>query len=149
MTETINESKWTLRKVAFKVFKAVLKSTILYAAYLLILLILTPVSQLVPGLESMLETFVTIYIVLIVLGELTSDTIFQYFLNAVKALFMIGYTIFTLQGGIFGVTLENVSLMIDLRLFMVIAIILGLLGLAKTMLQAVNYMNERSEPRLL
>jgi hypothetical protein len=56
---------------------------------------------------------------------------------------------YTLNGGVFGITIENVSLMVDLRLFMLIAVVLGLLGLAKTMLQAVSYMSEKAEPKLV
>jgi hypothetical protein len=35
--------------------------------------------------------------------------------------------------------------MVDLRMFLVIAVLLSLLGLAKTVLQAINYMSEKAE----
>lgn len=93
-----------------------------------------------------IETFVIIYIVLMVIGELTSGTIYQHLFNAAKALFVISYMLLSLRGGVFGVTFENVSLMVDLRLFLMIATLLGLVGLAKTVLQAINYMNEKACP---
>jgi hypothetical protein len=93
----------------------------------------------------MIETFVMVYIVLMIVGELTSGTIFQYFFNVAKALFVIGYLIASLNGGILGVTFQNVSLIVDLRLFLAIAMLLGLLGLTKSVLQAINYMSEKAE----
>jgi len=86
-----------------------------------------------------------VYILLMIVGELTSGTIFQYFFSVAKALFVIGYLIFSLNGGILSLTFQNVSLMVDLRLFLAIAMLLSLLGLAKSVLQAVNYMSEKAE----
>ena len=106
---------------------------------------LAPISDMVPGFQQMIETFVMVYISLMIVGELASGTIFQYFFNVAKALFVIGYLIFSLKGGIFGLTFQNVSLMVDLRLFLAIAMLLSLLGLAKSVLQAINYMNEKAE----
>ena len=106
---------------------------------------LASISEIVPGFQQMVETFVMVYILLIIIGELTSGTIFQYFFNVAKALFVIGYLIFSLKGGIFGLTFQNVSLMVDLRLFLVIAMLLSLLGLAKSVFQAINYMSEKAE----
>jgi hypothetical protein len=80
-----------------------------------------------------------------VIGDLTSGTIFQYFFNAARALFVICYLIFSLNGGIFGITVQNISLSIDLRLFLTIATLLSLLGFAKSILQAVDYLNTRAE----
>jgi hypothetical protein len=93
----------------------------------------------------MIETFFIVYIVLMIVGNLTSGTIYQHFFNAAKALFVIGYMLFSLGGGVFGTSFENVSLMVDLRMFLVIAVLLSLLGLAKTVLQAINYMSEKAE----
>lgn len=106
---------------------------------------MSPISELVPGFQQMVEVFVMVYIFLIIVADLTSGTIFQYFFNASKALFAICYLILSLNGGIFGVTFQNVNLTVDLRLFLIIAISLGLLGFAKSVLQAINYMNEKAE----
>jgi hypothetical protein len=149
MVEAGNNSKMTVRKLVFKALKGVLKGIIFLVVYLLISMVLAPVETIIPGLQQMIETFAVIYIVLMVLGELTSGSIYHYFFNAATALFIICYMVLTLQGGIFGMTFENVKLMVDLRFFLFIAIILGLVGLARSVLQAINYMNERAEPKLL
>ncbi len=145
MADTKSESKKTLRKITFKALKATIKGVLFYAIYFVLWMFLAPISEVIPGFQQMIETFVIIYIILMIIGELASGTIFQYFFNAAKALFVICYLILSLNGGIFGVTFQNISLSIDLRLFLTIAILLGLLGFAKSVLQAVNYLNERTE----
>ena len=93
----------------------------------------------------MIETFVITYIALIILSELSSGTIYQHFLNAGKSLFIIAFLMLSLGTGAFGLTVENVSIMIDVRIFLFIAMLLGLLSLAKSVLQAVNYMSDKAE----
>jgi hypothetical protein len=145
MADTNNDFKKRVRNFTFKALKATVKGILFYAIYFVLWMFLAPISEIVPGLQQMIETFVMVYIVLIIVGELTSGTIFQYFFNVARALFVIGYLIFSLKGGIFGLTFQNVSLMVDLRVFLAIAMLLSLLGLAKSVLQAINYMSEKAE----
>jgi uncharacterized ion transporter superfamily protein YfcC len=145
MADAKTESNKTLRKIMSKALKATIKGVLFYAVYFVLWMLFAPISEVIPGFQQMIETFVIIYIVLIIIGELASDTVFQYFFNAAKALFVICYLILSLNGGIFGVTFENVNLIIDLRVFLAIATLLSLLGFAKSVLQAVNYLNENAE----
>ena len=145
MADTGNNFKKKIRNFTFKALKATVKGILFYAIYFVLWMFLAPISDMVPGFQQMIETFVMAYILLMIVGELASGTIFQYFFNVAKALFVIGYLIFSLNGGIFGLTFQNVSLMVDLRLFLAIAMLLSLLGLAKSVLQAINYMNEKVE----
>ena len=145
MADTGNNFKKKIRNFTFKALKATVKGILFYAIYFVLWMFLAPISDMVPGFQQMIETFVIVYICLMIVGELASGTIFQYFFNVAKALFVIGYLIFSLKGGIFGLTFQNVSLMVDLRLFLAIAMLLSLLGLAKSVLQAINYMNEKAE----
>jgi len=145
MANTNTNFKKNLRGIAFRALKAAIKGILFYIVYFVLSQLLAPVSTLVPGLQQMIETFFIVYVVLMIVGNLTSGTIYQHFFNAAKALFVIGYMLFSLGGGVFGTSLENVSLMVDLRMFLVIAVLLSLLGLAKTVLQAINYMSEKAE----
>jgi hypothetical protein len=145
MANTNTGFKKNLRGIVFRALKAAIKGILFYIIYFVLSQLLAPVSTLVPGLQQMIETFFIVYIVLMIVGDLTSGTIYQHFFNAAKALFVIGYLLFSLRGGVFGTSFENVSLMVDLRLFLVIAVLLSLLGLAKTVLQAINYMSEKAE----
>jgi len=145
MADANNDFKKRVRNFTFKALKATVNGVLFYGIYFVLWMYLAPISQMVPGLQQMVETFVMVYILLIILGELTSKTVFQYFFNMAKAMFVIGYLIFSFKSGIFGLTFQNIRLMIDFRLFLVIAMLLSLLGLAKSVFQAINYMNERAE----
>jgi uncharacterized ion transporter superfamily protein YfcC len=145
MAETSNSGNKKYRGLVFKAVKALVKAIIFYVIYLLLWNVVAPISEFVPGFQQLVETFMIVYLVLMIIGDLSSGTIYQYFFNVAKALFVIGYLIVSLGGGIFGMTYESISLMIDLRLILAIAVLLGLLGLAKSVLQAVNYMSEKAE----
>lgn len=138
-----------IRTYMWKAVKATVKGLVVYVIYFFAWSFLSPLSQLIPGLQQMVETFVAIYVVLMILGELASGTIYQHFFNAAKALFVIAYMLMSLKGGMYGITLENISLMVDLKLFVVATMLIGLLGFAKTILQALDYMNQKAEPKLL
>lgn len=153
MVETEDGSGKKLRSFAFKVLKAAVKGSIFLGVYLVLWQFLAPTLAVVPSAQQMVETFIIVYLVLLVVGELASGTIFQHFFNVAKALFAIVYLIFSLGSGVvelppdvlksLGLPLE--SLIVDLRLFLVAAILLGLLGLARAVMQTLNYMSERAE----
>jgi hypothetical protein len=145
MADNNNDFKTKVRNFTFKALKATVKGILFYAIYFVLWMFLAPISEMIPGLQQMIETFVVVYVILIIIGELTSGTIYQYFFNVARALFVIGYLIFSLNGGILSLTFQNVSLMVDLRVFLAIATLLSLLGLAKSVLQAINYMSEKAE----
>jgi hypothetical protein len=145
MADANNDFKKRARNLTFKALKATVKGILFYSIYFLLWMLVAPISEIVPGFQQMVETFVTVYICLMIVGELTSGTIFQHFFNIAKALFVIGYLAFSLKGGIFGLTFQNVSLIVDLRLFLTVATVLSLLGLAKSVFQAINYVNEKAE----
>jgi len=134
-----------IRKNIFKVLKTTIKAVIIGVIYVLLLQVLAPASVMISGLQEIVATFVIVYVVLMVVGDLTSGTIFQHFFNGAKSLFVIGYLIFSLNSGILDYTFGNVNLIIDVRLFLIVAMLLGLLGLAKSILQAINYVNEKVE----
>ncbi|MDI6904658.1 MAG: hypothetical protein QMD13_04105 [Candidatus Bathyarchaeia archaeon] len=145
MVDANKDFKKRLQKITFKALKATLKGVFFYAIYFVLSMFLAPISEIVPGFQRMVETFVMVYIFLIIVGELTSGTIFQHFLNAAKALFVILYLILSFKGGIMGITFQNINLIVDLRLFLIIAMLLSLLGFAKSILQAINFLNEKTE----
>jgi len=139
------DNKTKLRQITFKALKATVKGILFYAAYLLLWMFLAPLSQLIPGFQQIIETFVIVYIILMIVGDLTSGTIFKHFFDAAKALFIICYLILSLKGGIFSLSYENLSLIVDLRPLIAIVTLLSLLGFAKSVLQAINFLNEKAE----
>ncbi|MDH7477861.1 MAG: hypothetical protein QHH17_05720 [Candidatus Bathyarchaeota archaeon] len=139
------DNKTKLRQITFKALKATVKGILFYAAYLLLWMFLAPLSELIPGFHQIIETFVVIYIILMIVGDLTSGTIFKHFFDAAKALFVICYLILSLKGGIFGVTYQNLSLTVDLRPLIAIVTLISLFGFAKSILQAINFLNDKAE----
>ena len=145
MAEAKRDFKKRLQKITSKALKATIKGTVFYGIYFILSIFLSPISEIFPGFLQTIETFVMVYIVFIIVGELTSGTIFQHFFNTAKALFLILFLIFSLKTGLVGITFQNVSLIVDLRLFLTVAMLLSLLGLAKSMLQAINFLNQKAE----
>ena len=145
MVDEQKDFKKTLREITFKVFKATIKGVLFYAVYYFLTQFLAPISEIVPGFQLMIEAFVMVYITLMILGELTSGTIFHYFFDTAKSLFVVLYLLLTLNEGLLSVNFKNLNLIVDLRLFMTIAMLFSLLGLAKSMLQAINFLSGKAE----
>jgi uncharacterized ion transporter superfamily protein YfcC len=121
------------------------EGVVLYVVYFLLSQFLAPLSEFVPGFQQMVETFVMVYIVLIIIAELTAGSIFQHFFNAAKALFIIAYLMVALGTGIFSMTIQGMNFVVDIHLFLLIAMLLALLGLAKSVIQTIDYINEKTE----
>lgn len=143
--EEEKQSNGRIRKILLKVAKAAVKTSIVLMIYLILSGLLSPVSQVIPGFQQMAATFVIVYIVLMIIGDFASGTIFEHFFTGARAVFVIVYFIFTLNRGILEYTVATTNLVIDLRLFLILVMLFGLLGLAKSVLQAIRYASERAE----
>ena len=140
-----NGSRIFRRNILFKVLKAAVKGVLFYALYYVCWLLLAPAASMIPGLQKSIETFLTVYITLIVLGELMAGTVYQHFFSVANALFMISYLVFSLNSPIISVTYESIVLMVDLHILIVAAMLLSLLGLGRSMLQVINFMSKKAE----
>lgn len=132
-----------------KALKATIKGVIVYVVYFALSQFLAPLSEIVLGFQQTIETFVTVYVILIIVAELTSGSILQHFFNSAKALFVIAYIMIWLETGTFSLTFQNLSFVVDIRVFLTIAMMLSLLGLAKSVLQTIDYVNEKAEISLV
>ena len=145
MAEQQKKSKNLVKDISFRVAKAALRAIFVYLIYFLVAPMLAPLFGLLPGLMESIEAFVIVYIVLMILGDLTSRTIFQHFFNTARALFVIGYLLLSMGDGVINTSYENFSLTVNLALLYTVATMLSLLGFASSILQAVNFMHERAE----
>jgi hypothetical protein len=134
-----------VKDVSFRVAKAAVKAILVYLLYFLVAPMLMPLFGLVQGLMESIEVFLAVYIVLMILSDLTEKTVFQYFFSTARALFFIGYLLLSMGNGMFSISYENFSLTVNLTLFYTVAVLLSLLGFARTILQAINFMHERAE----
>jgi hypothetical protein len=145
MAEQQKKRKNIVKDISFRVAKATVKAVLAYLLYFFLAPMLVPLFEMLPGFAESIEAFIVVYIVLMILGEITSKTIFQHFFNTARALFFIGYLLLSMGDGIFRTSYENFSLTVNLTLFYSIAATLSLIGLARTILQAINFMHERAE----
>lgn len=140
-----NDSRRRLRKILIRILKATIKGLFFYIIYFGFITFSIQISEIVPNFKQTIETFVLIYIFFIVVGELTSGTIYQHFFNVTRAFYVILYMMYSLGNGIIGFSFEGIHILVDLSLFLMFALLLSLLGLGKTIIQAINFINKKTE----
>jgi hypothetical protein len=59
--------------------------------------------------------------------------------------FGLNFNLLSMGDGVFSISYENFSLTVNLTIFYTIMVLLSLLSLAKTVLQAINFMHEKAE----
>jgi hypothetical protein len=128
-----------------RVLKGVAKATIVIIITLVILQFLTPLQQIIPNVKTLVETYVLISVVFIIAGELTKGTIYQYGLSMGKAFFFIGYSIYALNNGIISQSMMGVTFSVNLQIFLIMIILIGMIDFAKSLLQMINYLAEKAE----
>jgi hypothetical protein len=147
MARQQKKSENLVKDISFRVAKATIKAILVYLVYFLLAPMLAPLFGLIPGFMESIEAFVAVYIVLMILSDLTAKTVFQYFFNTARALFFMGYLILSMGDGVLSTSYENFSLTVNLTLFYAIAATISLFGFARTILQAINFMHEKAEAR--
>lgn len=133
-----------------KIAKAVIKGLlVLVFFYIIPTMLLSSLSELSPEIasryEQLLLTFVAIILFFTVASELTAGTIFQHGFNIGKAIILMIFIIFALEGGIVFLDMQGLQLVADLRIYLAMLLTIDLLGLAKSVLQALNFLSERTE----
>jgi hypothetical protein len=145
MAEQQPKSKNLVKDISFRVAKAAVKAILVYLLYFFLVPMLAPLFEMMPGFLESIEMFVAVYIVLMILGDITAKTVFQLFFTTAQALFFMGYLLLSMGDGVFSTSYESFSLTVNLTMFYTIAVTLSLLGFARTILQAINFMHERAE----
>lgn len=139
----------TIKEITYRVLKASLKTILIYVIYILVTPMLAPITEIVPDLMGSIEAFVIIFVALMFLSDLTEKTIFQYFFNTARQIYIIGYLLLSMGDGVMSLSYESLSLTINLTILYGIAVLLSLLGLARSILQAIEYMGKKSEKEAL
>jgi len=136
-----------------RIVKAVIKGLLWFILlYVVPMFIISSLSEFAPELfsryEQLLLIFVTFTLFFVVAGELTSGTIFQHAFNIGKALILMIFIVVALEGGIVTLDFQVLHLVADLRVYLAMLLIIDLLGLAKSVLQAINFLSEKTESQL-
>jgi hypothetical protein len=146
-----------LRNIVPKIIKAVIKSVFWFISMFVVpSLILSSLSSALPAgmpnvfspYEQMFGTFAVVMMFFVVASELTSGTIFQHMFNIGKALVLMVLIVLYLEGGMFNMDFQNVRISADLTFYLVMLLTIDLVGLAKSVLQAINFLSEKAESQL-
>ncbi len=141
-----------------RVAKAAIKGVIyFFLFYFIPIFAISQVSGFAPQLFEEFGQRATVFAALIIFfavaTELTSGTIYQHALNVGKALILIIYFVTALDGGVMKIDLDiiegqQISIVADLRTYLMILISIDLLALAKSVLQTVRFLSERAETQI-
>jgi hypothetical protein len=136
-------------RIAMAIVKAVLYFVLFYA---LPVFVVSQVSQFMPEIftrySEILQVFVAVLILFTVAAELTKGTIYQHAFNVGKAIVLLVFFVLAFSGGIIDVTVQGVHIRADLTVYLLMLITIDLLGLAKSVLQAIDFMHEKAEQQL-
>jgi hypothetical protein len=146
------------RRMLPRVIKAAIKGIIyLFAFYLVPMFFVSQLSGFAPQLledyQQLVAVFAAITIFFAVAIELTSGTIYQHALNIGKALVLVIYFVLALDGGVVKLNFDiiegqRINIVVDLRTYLMMLISIDFLGLAKSVLQMVNFLSERTERQI-
>ncbi len=109
--------------------------------------------QLFADYEQLVALFAAVVIFFAVATELTSRTIYQHALNIGKALILIIFFVLALDGGIMKLDLDimegqRIGIVADLRVYLMMLVAIDLLGLAKSVLQTVKFLSDKTEEQM-
>jgi len=140
-----------------RIVKATVKGAVYFVfLYLVPQLLISQMAEVAPelfaGYGQLLGLFAAVVIFFVVASELTSGSIFQHAFNVGRALILIIFFVLALNGGIVSLNLnvESVPINIwaDLRIYLMMLITIDLIGLARSILQAVSFLSEKAEQQL-
>ena len=148
-----------LKKIAPRVAKAALRGFIMFLlTYLLPALMMEafmspelPFGEFPSGYMVLFYAFSAIVVFFAVATELFSGTILQHAFSIGRALVLIIYFVYALNGGILTSTFQIpgqqqvMRVFADLRAFLAVLIFINLLGFAKGMLQAIKFLSGKAE----
>lgn len=147
-----------MRKMLPRVAKAIVKGLLyFFLFYALPMFLVSQVSGFAPQLSAEYKQTVVLFAAVVIFfavaTELTSGTIYQHALNIGKALILIVFFVVALNGGIMKLDLDimegqRISIVADLRIYLMMLITIDLLGLAKSVMQMVNFLSEKTERQI-
>ncbi len=141
--------KSLVRKMIPNVFKAAVWGIITYVFVGYLPTLLFPMDFLAFGFNQLFDLFVGITVFFAVITNLFSGTILGYAFSIARALVMIIYFIFALDGGIISLSMPiseaTVSFVVDVKVFLMILVLVNLLGIGKSLLQVTNFLAKKVE----
>ncbi len=139
-----------LRRILPKVLKATVMGLLwFFLLYIIPTLLLSELAEeVLPGYTQLLSTFAIVIVFFVVVSELLAGTIFQHVFNIGKALVFMAFFIYALNGGFIALDLEFVHIEADLRVYLAMLLTIDFLGLAKSLLQTIDFLAKKTERQL-
>jgi hypothetical protein len=137
-----------------KILPKILKATVLGLLWFVLLYALPTLllsefaGEVFPGYTQLFSTFAIVIVLFVVISELSAGTIFKHAFNIGKALVFMGFFIYALNGGFVAFDIEIVHVEADVRVFLAMLLAIDFLGLAKSLLQAVDFLAKKTESQL-
>ncbi|MCD6243325.1 hypothetical protein J7K06_06575 [Candidatus Bathyarchaeota archaeon] len=143
------ENKILVKSILLRTLKAGIKAFLIYVAYVIFLLLTKPIYNFIGRYSQVIDVFFITILIFTFVSELSSGTIYQYMFSFSRELFIIFYFINVLNGGAIRMNVENVEFSVNLQFFILVLILMGVLGMARNTLGAINFLNEKSEEEIV
>jgi len=144
-------AKLFLRKILPKVFKATFLAVIAYLPMYFLSALISPLQPLFPWYEPLTNIFAAVFIFFLVVGVFFSGTVFQYVFGVARMLVLMIFFIYVLNGGIINLTVpvegESINIMLNVTVVLAMLVLICLLGIAKNVIQAIDFMSGKAETK--
>jgi hypothetical protein len=142
-------TKLFVRKILPKVFKAAFLAVITYLPMYFLSSLINPIKPFFPWYEPVTNIFAAVFIFFLVAGVFFSGTVFQYIFSVARTLVLMIFFICVLNGGIITLTVPTegapVNIILDLTVVLAMLVLVCLLGIAKNVVQAIDFVSSKAE----
>jgi len=142
-------AKFHVRKILPKAFKAAFLAVITYLPMYFLSAFISPIQPFFPWYEPLTNIFAAVFILFLVVGVFSSGTVFQYVFGVARTLVLMVFFICVLNGGIINLTVPvegaSVNVMLDVTVVLAMLILVCLLGIAKNVVQAIDFVSGKAE----
>jgi len=132
-------------------FKAAFLVAIVYLPIYFLSALVRPLESFFPWYEPLTNIFTAVFLIFLVAGTLFSGTVFQYLFAVARTLVLMLFFIYALNGGIITLAVPvqetTVNIFIDLRVILAMLVLVCLLGIAKNVVQAVDFVAGKAETK--
>jgi len=144
-------TKLFVRKILPKVFKAAFLAVITYLPMYFLSIVISPIKPFFPWYEPLTNIFAAVFIFFLVASVFSSGTVFQYVFGVARMLVLMVFFIYVLNGGIITLTVPvegaYVSVMLDVTVVLAMLVLTCLLGTAKNVVQAIDFISGKTETK--
>jgi hypothetical protein len=147
------QTKTFARKFVPRIIKAALLVIITYLPLYFLSAFIEPFQSFFPWYAPTTNLFAAVFMIFLVAGVFTSGTIYQYVFGVARALVMMIFFIYVLNGGIVALAVPvegaSVNVMVDLTVILAMLVLICLLGIGKNVVQAINFVSAKVETKEL